>query len=70
MNGLQNIFNGQPGVNSANMPINGQQQNIIMQLMGMNEQQRAEKLAEILNQRGITKEQLENLIKNAKNKRL
>ena len=70
MNTLQNIFNGQLGANSANMPINGAQQNIIMQLMGMNEQQRAEKIAEILNQRGITKEQLENLIKNAKNKRL
>lgn len=59
MNTLQNMFKSQP---STNM----QQQNIIMQFMSMNEQQRAEKLAEILNQKGITKEQLENLIKNAK----
>lgn len=62
MNTLQNMFNGQP---NANM----QHQNIIMQLMSMNEEKRAEKIAEILNQNGITtKEQLENLIKNARKK--
>ena len=62
MNALQNMFNGQP---NANM----QHQNIIMQLMSMNEEKRAEKIAEILNQNGITtKEQLENLIKNARKK--
>lgn len=61
MNTLQNMFKGQPNANMAN-------NNIIMQFMSMNEQQRAEKLAEILNQRGITKEQLENLIKNARRK--
>ena len=43
MNTLQNMFNGQP---NANM----QHQNIIMQLMSMNEEKRAEKIAEILNQ--------------------
>ena len=61
MNTLQNMFKNQPNANMAN-------NNIIMQFMSMNEQQRAEKLAEILNQRGITKEQLENLIKNARRK--
>ena len=61
MNTLQNMFKNQPNANMVN-------NNIIMQFMSMNEQQRAEKLAEILNQRGITKEQLENLIKNARRK--
>ena len=62
MNGLQNIFKGQPNANMAN-------NNIFMQFMSMNEEQRAEKLAEILNQRGVTKQQLENLIKNARGRK-
>ncbi len=62
MNTLQNMFNTQP---NANMQGN----NIIAQLMGMNEEQRAEKIAEILNQRGITKQQLENLIKNSRGRK-
>ena len=62
MNTLQNMFKGQPNVNMAN-------NNIFMQFMSMNEEQRAEKLAEILNQRGITKAQLENLIKNARGRK-
>ena len=63
MNNLQNMFKGQP---NANMQGN----NIFMQLMSMNEEKRAETIAEILNKSGITsKEQLENLIKNAREKR-
>lgn len=62
MNTLQNIFKGQPNANMGN-------NNIFMQFMSMNEEQRAEKLAEILNQRGITKTQLENLIKNARGRK-
>ena len=66
MNTLQNMFKSQPSVNMGNMPLNAQQNNIVMQFMSMNEEQRAEKLAEILNQKGITKEQLQNIIKNFK----
>ena len=62
MNTLQNMFKGQPNANMRN-------NNIFMQFMSMNEEQRAEKLAEILNQRGITKAQLENLIKNARGRK-
>lgn len=62
MNGLQNMFKGQSNANMTN-------NNIFMQFMSMNEEQRAEKLAEILNQRGITKTQLENLIKNARGRK-
>lgn len=62
MNTLQNIFKGQLNANMGN-------NNIFMQFMSMNEEQRAEKLAEILNQRGITKTQLENLIKNARGRK-
>ena len=61
MNRLQNLFNGQPNANMMN-------NNIFMQFMSMNEEQRAEKIADLLNQRGITKQQLENLIKNARGK--
>ena len=62
MNTLQNMFKNQPNTNMGN-------NNIFMQFMSMNEEQRAEKLAEILNQRGITKTQLENLIKNARGRK-
>ena len=51
MNTLQNMFKGQPNANMGN-------NNIFMQFMSMNEEQRAEKLAEILNKRGITKNNL------------
>ena len=63
MNNLQNMLNTQPNANNK-------QQNVVMQLMSMNEEERAGKIAEILNQKGITKSQLENLIKNARGKRL
>lgn len=57
MNRLQNMFKSQP---NANM----QGGNIIAQLMSMNEEKRAETIAEILNKQGITKEQFQNIIKN------
>ena len=66
MNTLQNMFNSQSHANSANLPLNQSQKNIIMQFMSMDEEKRAEKIAEILNQQGITKSQLENIIKNFK----
>lgn len=66
MNTLQNIFKSQPNQNINNIPLNSQQKNIVMQLMGMNEEKRAETIAEILNKQGITKEQLQNIIKNFK----
>lgn len=70
MNGLQNIFNTQPSAKPTNVQLNPQQQNVFMQLMGMNEEKRAEVVAQILNQSGITsKEQLQNLIKNTRRKR-
>lgn len=69
MNGLQNIFNGQPSAKSANTQLNPQQQNIVMQLMTMGEEQRAQVIADALNRQGITKEQFENLIKNSRGKR-
>lgn len=63
MNRLQNMFNAQPNANK-------QGNNIFMQLMGMNEEKRAETIAKILNQSGITsKEQLENLLKNAQRRK-
>lgn len=63
MNTLQNMFKTQP---NANM----QGGNIIAQLMSMNEEKRAETIAEILNKNGITsKEMLQNLIKNTKFKK-
>lgn len=62
MNRLQNMFNGQSNANMMN-------NNIFMQFMSMNEEQRAEKIADLLNQRGITKQQLENLIKNARGRK-
>lgn len=67
MNGLQNIFNGQPSAKATNMQLNPQQQNIVMQLMTMGEEQRAQVIADALNKQGITsKEKLENFIKNLK----
>lgn len=69
MNKLQNIFNTQSSAKSTNMQLNPQQQNIFMQLMGMNEEKRAEVVAQILNQSGITKQHLENLAKNSRHKR-
>ena len=63
MNRLQNMFNAQPNANK-------QGNNIFMQLMGMSEEKRAEKIAQLLNQNGITsKEQLENLLRNAQRKK-
>lgn len=63
MNNLQNMFKNQPNVNMKN-------NNIFMQLMSMNEEKRAETIAEILNKNGITsKEMLQNLIKNTKFKK-
>ena len=66
MNALQNLFNGQPNFNQMMSKMNPEQKNIIFEFMGMSEEKRAEKIAEILNQKGITKEQLENIIKNFK----
>lgn len=66
MNTLQNMFKSQSSDKYTKMPLNSQQNNIVMQFMSMNEEQRAEKIAEILNQKGITKEQLQNIIKNFK----
>ena len=63
MNTLQNMFKGRPNANTAN-------NNIFMQFMSMNEEQRAQIIADALNKQGITtREQLENLIKNTKFKR-
>lgn len=63
MNTLQNMFNNKPNANMKN-------NNIFMQLMSMNEEKRAETIAEILNKNGITsKEMLQNLIKNTKFKK-
>ena len=66
MNTLQSLFNGQPNFNQMMSKMNQEQKNIIFEFMGMSEEKRAEKIAEILNQKGITKEQLENIIKNFK----
>lgn len=63
MNTLQNMFKNQPNANMKN-------NNIFMQLMSMNEEKRAETIAEILNKNGITsKEMLQNLIKNARGRK-
>ena len=67
MNTLENVFNGQPNAKTANPQLNQQQQNIVMQLMTMGEEQRAQIIVDALNRQGITtKEQLENLIKNTR----
>lgn len=66
MNTLQSLFKAQPNFNQMLSKMNPEQKNIIFEFMGMSEEKRAEKIAEILNQRGITKEQLENIIKNFK----
>lgn len=70
MNTLQNIFNGRPNANMTPSQImsklNPQQKNIVMEFLGMSEEERAEKIAKLLNEKGITKTQLENIIKNFK----
>ena len=70
MSTLQNLFKNQPQVNRGDIHpnqimsrLNPEQKNIVAQFMGMNEQERAEKIAQILNQKGITKPDLENFIK-------
>lgn len=69
MSTLQNLFKNQPQANRGNIHpnqimsrLNPEQKNIVAQFMGMNEQERAEKIAQILNQKGITKTDLENYI--------
>ncbi len=69
MSTLQNLFNKQPQANGGNIHsnqimsrLNPEQKNIVIELMRMPEQERAEKLAQILNQNGITKTDLENLV--------
>lgn len=66
MNTLENMFKTQPSDKYTQMPLNQQQKNIVLQFMSMNEEDRAEKIAQILNEKGITKTQLENIIKNFK----
>ena len=70
MSTLQNLFKNQPQANRGNVQpnqimsrLNPEQRNIVAQFMGMNEQERAEKIAQILNEKGITKPDLENFIK-------
>ncbi len=69
MSTLQNLFNKQPHANGGNIHpnqimsrLNPEQKNIVFQFLGMSEEQRAEKIAQILNEKGITKTDLENLI--------
>lgn len=69
MNTLQNMFNEQPNANTENGQLNPQQQNIFRQLMSMNEEKRAQIIADTLNKQGITKEQFENFIKNSRKKK-
>ena len=67
MNRLQNIFKSQPNANTANRQFTPQQKNIFMQIMFMNDEQKAQVVADVLNKQGITsKEQFENFIKNSK----
>lgn len=66
MNKLENLLNTQPRPNLSQEPINQQKNNIILQFMRMDEQKRAETIADILNQQGITKNDLEKLIKKYK----
>lgn len=66
MNNLQSIFNNQPQANRLMSKLNQGQKNIIFQLIGMSEEKRAETLAQMLSQQGITKEQFENYMKSFK----
>ena len=70
MSTLQNLFKNQPQANRGNVQpnqimsrLNSEQRNNVAQFMGKNEQERAEKIAQILNEKGITKPDLENFIK-------
>ena len=69
MSTLQNLFNKQPHANGGNINsnqimsrLNPEQKNIVAQFMGMNEQERAEKIAQLLNAKGITKNDLANIM--------
>lgn len=69
MSTLQNLFKNQPQTNRGNIHpnqvmsrLNPEQKNIIAQFMGMSEEERAEKIAQLLNAKGITKNDLANIM--------
>ena len=63
MNALQNMFKNQLQGNRLMSKLNSNQKNVVFELIGMSEEKRAEKLAEMLNQQGITKEQFQNYMR-------
>ena len=69
MNTLQNMFKGQSNSNTEDRQFTPEQKNIFMQLMSMNDEQKAQIIADTLNKQGITKEQFENFIKNSRKKK-
>lgn len=69
MNTLQNIFKGQSNANTENRQFTPEQKNIFLKIMSMNDEEKAQLIADSLNKQGITKEQFENFIKNSKRKR-
>lgn len=69
MNTLQNMFNEQPNANTEKRQFTPEQKNIFMQIMSMNDEQKAQIIADTLNKQGITREQFENFIKNSRKKK-
>ena len=69
MSTLQNLFKNQPQANRGNIHsnqimsrLNPEQKNIVIELMRMPEQERAETIAQLLNAKKITKNDLANIM--------
>lgn len=69
MSTLQNLFKNQPQANRGNIHsnqimsrLNPEQKNIVIELMRMPEQERAETIAQLLNAKRITKNDLANIM--------